>query len=128
MNFVMESGPWMVAGKPLVVHKWDIRVSMDKIEAKVLPMWIKICNVPLEAWTRERISALASRFGKPLIIDVVTTNVCKYGVGRLGYARVLVEVDAKKEFCKTIEIVYRNALKKIQCKKSINISLMVNHG
>ncbi|PWA38338.1 ATPase, F1/V1/A1 complex, alpha/beta subunit, Zinc knuckle CX2CX4HX4C [Artemisia annua] len=44
---------------------------------------------------------------KPLIMDEVTTNVCKTGMGRLGFAGVLVEISAKKQFKDVIEIAYR---------------------
>ncbi|GKE09151.1 hypothetical protein Tco_1412702 [Tanacetum coccineum] len=47
---------------------------------------------PWMAWTSKGISALAIRIGKPLIMDAITANMCKFGMGRIGYARVLVEV------------------------------------
>nr|GFC58208.1 RNA-directed DNA polymerase, eukaryota, reverse transcriptase zinc-binding domain protein [Tanacetum cinerariifolium] len=42
-----------------------------------------LCNIPLEAWTTSGISALASRLGKPLIMDTITVKICKKGVGRV---------------------------------------------
>ncbi|GJY23868.1 RNA-directed DNA polymerase, eukaryota, reverse transcriptase zinc-binding domain protein [Tanacetum coccineum] len=71
--------------------KWDINVSIDKTEPDKLPLWMRLCNVPLEAWTNKGISALASRIGKPLIMAARTAEMYKLGVGRIGYARVLVE-------------------------------------
>ena len=67
-----------------------------------------MCNLPLEAWTTHGISALASRMGKPLVMDTVTADMCRLGVGRVGYARVMVEVSAKKCLPDVIEMVYRN--------------------
>ncbi|GKD76478.1 ATPase, F1/V1/A1 complex, alpha/beta subunit, partial [Tanacetum coccineum] len=63
LNHVVERGPWM----------------------------IKLSNVPLEAWSNKRISAIASSIGKPVIMDQTTTEMCNKGVRRIGYARVLVE-------------------------------------
>lgn len=40
-------------------------------------------------------------------MDAVTANMCHNGKGRLGYARVLVEFNAKKGLQEKIEIVYR---------------------
>ncbi|PWA79105.1 hypothetical protein CTI12_AA208420 [Artemisia annua] len=111
MNSIKESGPWMM----------DISVCLDKVEPKVLLVSIKMCNVLLETWTKEGISALASICGKPLIMDVVTATNYKYGDGRLGYARVLVEIDASKELPKTNDVVYRNALNEVHCKKSVQV-------
>ncbi|GKE51178.1 zinc knuckle CX2CX4HX4C containing protein [Tanacetum coccineum] len=102
LNFVVDNGPWMVSNIPLVVQKWDINVSIDKTEPDKLPLWMRLCNVPLKAWTNKGISALASRIGKPLIMAARTAEMCKLGVGRIGYARVLVEVDVKKVYLKKL--------------------------
>ena len=69
---------------------------------------MKICNVQLEAWIGYGISALASRVGKPLVMDNVTASMCKSGLGMVGYARVLVEVDANQKLPDDIEFVYKN--------------------
>ncbi|GJR48284.1 RNA-directed DNA polymerase, eukaryota, reverse transcriptase zinc-binding domain protein [Tanacetum coccineum] len=44
---------------------------VDKTEHDNLPLWVKLCNIPLEAWIVNGVSALASRIGRPLIMDVV---------------------------------------------------------
>ncbi|GKB49009.1 RNA-directed DNA polymerase, eukaryota, reverse transcriptase zinc-binding domain protein [Tanacetum coccineum] len=54
-------------------------------------------NPTLEAWSGKGLSVLASRIGTPLIMDTMTTSMCNKGIGILGYARVLVEVNAKKD-------------------------------
>ncbi|PWA43896.1 hypothetical protein CTI12_AA532870 [Artemisia annua] len=46
--------------------------------------------------------------GTPLIMDAMTTKMCTQGVGRLGYARVLVEADANKGLNDTIEVLYKS--------------------
>ncbi|GJY81936.1 RNA-directed DNA polymerase, eukaryota, reverse transcriptase zinc-binding domain protein [Tanacetum coccineum] len=119
IDFIVNNGPWMVKNKPLIVQQWDINMYLDKREPEKIPLWIKMCNVPLEAWTVNGISALASRVGKPLVMDNVTASMCKVGVGRIGFARVLVEVDAKKALSSEIEMVYKNSLKEVVCKNSV---------
>ena len=69
--------------------------------------WIKLLNVPLEAWSVKGISTLASCLGKPIIMDEITTKMRMTGVGRLGYARLLVEINAEQNFKNVIEVVYR---------------------
>ncbi|GJU58168.1 reverse transcriptase domain, reverse transcriptase zinc-binding domain protein [Tanacetum coccineum] len=88
--------PWLVNRKPLVVQKWDPDMNIIKSEPKSIPMWVKMYNVPLEAWNVKGIRSIASRVGKPVMMHQVTVNICHSGVARLGYARVLVEIDAKK--------------------------------
>ncbi|GJY63848.1 hypothetical protein Tco_0465308, partial [Tanacetum coccineum] len=49
-----------------------------------------------EAWNNKGISKLACNIGKPFVMDAMTASMCSYGRGRLGYARVLIKVNAKK--------------------------------
>ncbi|GJY17725.1 G-type lectin S-receptor-like serine/threonine-protein kinase [Tanacetum coccineum] len=95
---VIESGPWIVNSKPMVVQKWDPSVNLDKKEPTTLPLWIKMMSPPLEAWSNKGMSALASRIGSRLIIDAMTTRMCTQGIGSLGYARMLVEAKVGKVF------------------------------
>ncbi|GKA05184.1 RNA-directed DNA polymerase, eukaryota, reverse transcriptase zinc-binding domain protein [Tanacetum coccineum] len=92
----------------MVVQKWCIDMCLDKAEPKKIPVWVKMINVPMEAWSVKGISALASSIGKPAIMDETTTEMCVTGVGRMGYARVLVEVDAEKCIKDKIEVMYRS--------------------
>ncbi|PWA49443.1 hypothetical protein CTI12_AA482340 [Artemisia annua] len=85
----------MVGGRPLIVHKWNPDVSFEKKEPESVPLWIKMYDIPLEAWTVQGISTLASYLGKPIMMDDMTAQMCQYGKGRIGYGRVLVEVQAK---------------------------------
>nr|GEZ26176.1 hypothetical protein [Tanacetum cinerariifolium] len=96
LQFVLENRPWLINGKALLVQKWQLDVCIKKTEPSKLPLWVKLLNVPLEAWTQKGISALASGVGKPIIMDALTTEICHSGKGKLGYARVLVEPDLCK--------------------------------
>ncbi|GKB64760.1 RNA-directed DNA polymerase, eukaryota, reverse transcriptase zinc-binding domain protein [Tanacetum coccineum] len=106
MNHVLENRPWMVNNKPMFIQKWDTSIIMDRKEPKALPLWVKLHSVPIEAWTVNGISAIASSLGKPLIMDKTTTKMCNEGRGRFSYARVLIEVQAEKEFKEKVEICY----------------------
>ncbi|GJV20381.1 RNA-directed DNA polymerase, eukaryota, reverse transcriptase zinc-binding domain protein [Tanacetum coccineum] len=64
---VINNGPWMVKNKHVVVQKWSIDMCIDKAETKQLPVWVKIMNVPMKAWSVKGISALASSIGKPIV-------------------------------------------------------------
>ncbi|GKD77149.1 zinc knuckle CX2CX4HX4C containing protein [Tanacetum coccineum] len=119
LELISNNGPWIVKNKPLIVQKWDINVNLDKTDPDTIPLWVKIYNVPLEAWTVKGISALASRVGKPLVMDSVTASMCNLVVERTGFARVLVEVKANKALPSEIEIVYKNKAKEEICKKSV---------
>ncbi|GJR95970.1 zinc knuckle CX2CX4HX4C containing protein [Tanacetum coccineum] len=49
LNEVVSKSPWLVNGKPLLVYRWDPCIGLDKIEPSVLPVWVKLQNMPMEA-------------------------------------------------------------------------------
>ncbi|XP_071719143.1 uncharacterized protein [Rutidosis leptorrhynchoides] len=98
MNEVIDKGPWIVNGKPLFVDKWSPDINIEKVEPTKLPMWVKLANVPLEAWSPKGLSTIASKLGTPLGMDNMTNSMCHKGVGRVGYARVMMEVEAAKGY------------------------------
>nr|GEU85081.1 hypothetical protein [Tanacetum cinerariifolium] len=108
MNVVANQSPWMVNSMPLMVYKWDPNIGMKKVEHTKLPIWVKLTEVLMEAWTTKGISAIRSSIGRPLIMDNMTTYVCKNGVGRTEYARVLVETDASKGLKELVKLQYRD--------------------
>ncbi|GJT80579.1 disease resistance TIR-NBS-LRR class family protein [Tanacetum coccineum] len=118
---VIENGPWMVNGKPMFVQKWDPTVCLDKAEPKKLPVWVKFRKLPLEAWSTKGLSAIASRLGTPLIMDQITTQMCNLGNGRVGFARVLIEVEACKGLPDQVEIIYKNKENEITGKKRVKV-------
>ncbi|GJX66899.1 RNA-directed DNA polymerase, eukaryota, reverse transcriptase zinc-binding domain protein [Tanacetum coccineum] len=121
MNYVIDQSPWMVNGKPLVVQKWDPDVCFEKTEPCKLPIWVKHVNVPLEAWSVRGISAIASRLGKPIMMDKITAAMCHNGSGRAGFARILVEMEARKGIQDQIEIVYKDALNYTKTTKFVKV-------
>ncbi|PWA39134.1 ATPase, F1/V1/A1 complex, alpha/beta subunit, Zinc knuckle CX2CX4HX4C [Artemisia annua] len=121
LNNVIDKGPWMVQNKHLFIQKWSPEMGMQKIEPKKVPVWVKMSNVPLEAWSLKGISALASSLGKPMVMDNMTAAMCYKGVGNLDYARVLVEIDAEKEIKHEIEVQYRDMENKVKGTKKISV-------
>ncbi|GJU13898.1 hypothetical protein Tco_1136294 [Tanacetum coccineum] len=47
---------------------------------------------------------ILTRLGRPVMMDYVTTKMCNQDIGRLRYARVLIEVEAKKGLPESIDI------------------------
>ncbi|GJT01521.1 zinc knuckle CX2CX4HX4C containing protein [Tanacetum coccineum] len=104
---VIENGPWLVDQKPLFVQRWVAGICLEKLEPSRIPLWVKIFNVPLEAWNKEGISRIASRIGTPIIMDKVTTSVFERGYGRASFARVLIKVNAAEGIVDNVEIWYK---------------------
>nr|GEX17601.1 hypothetical protein [Tanacetum cinerariifolium] len=114
MMEVVDKSPWMVNNKPLIVQKWNPSLGLEKVEPVV---WIKLFNMPMKAWNNDGISAIASGIGKPKIMDSMTSYVCKSKMGRTEYARVLVEIEAKKGFKNEVVIQYRDKEKNVKGTK-----------
>ncbi|GJZ49115.1 zinc knuckle CX2CX4HX4C containing protein [Tanacetum coccineum] len=104
MQAIIDKGLWMVNNRPLIMQKWNLEIGMQKAEHCKLPVWVRMTDVPLEAWSTDGISALASSLGIPLIMDAITASMCHSGMGRTDFARVLIEMDANKEFKSVIEV------------------------
>nr|GEY21840.1 hypothetical protein [Tanacetum cinerariifolium] len=92
----------------IVKKKWSLDVCVEKAEPDRIPVWVKLFNIPLEAWSVKGISALASRLGKPLVMDDMTANMCHNGIGRSAFVRVLMEIKADKGFKDLTEIKYKD--------------------
>ncbi|GKC32324.1 RNA-directed DNA polymerase, eukaryota, reverse transcriptase zinc-binding domain protein [Tanacetum coccineum] len=121
----ISEGRLMVEMDPLIEEgskkwgltvRWVAGICLNKPEPTRLPLWVKIFNVPLEAWNVEGISRIASRIGTPIIMDKLTTAMCQKGYGRASFARVLIEVDAAKGIVDTVEIWYRGLNRKMELK------------
>ncbi|PWA51529.1 hypothetical protein CTI12_AA462710 [Artemisia annua] len=59
--------------------------------------------------------------GNPLIMDQTTANICMHGIGRTEYARVLIEMDAKKEFKESVELQYRDGNQQVKGSKIVKV-------
>nr|GEX67630.1 hypothetical protein [Tanacetum cinerariifolium] len=121
MNQIIDQSSWLVNGKPLIVQKWDPDTIITKESPCKIPIWIRLLNIPLEAWSTKGISAISNRLGRPIKIDQMTVDMCKAGSGRLGYARVLVEINAEDNFLNKIKISYVDDMMKVKRTKWVKV-------
>ena len=89
---------------------------MERPEPSKVPIWVKLMNVPLEAWNVQGISRIASGVGNPIIIDRITTSMCEKAYGRASFARVLIEVDAASDLVESVEVCYESLGKSMDLK------------
>jgi hypothetical protein len=99
---VLESKLWDVANKPLILRKWTPGMQVMKLTLSSVPVWVKLLHLPIEFWTPTCLGHVASGVGKPLYADKRTEEQ-----KRLGFARVLVEIDTNSECSK--EVLIRRA-------------------
>ena len=100
---VLEGGPWYVAGKPLILQQWTPHLSIEKNKVFRVPVWVCFYNVPLEYWNQQGLSYIASMIGKPIQVDRMTAIR-----GRITYARICIEVDAKDDWITSFDLEAAN--------------------
>ncbi|KAL0453174.1 UNVERIFIED_CONTAM: hypothetical protein Slati_1295500 [Sesamum latifolium] len=100
MEEVIEGGPWLFQGHPIVLQKWEPSMVLRKLKHTQVPVWIKLRHLPVELWTTDGLSTVASGVGKPLYPDAITC-ACT----RLDFARVCVMLDISSTLPKHIVIM-----------------------
>ncbi|XP_071687999.1 uncharacterized protein [Rutidosis leptorrhynchoides] len=92
---VMEGGPWMIRNSPIILNTWSPDVSLSKEDLTRAPIWVKLFDIPLAAYTEVGLSVIASKIGKPIMLDSYTTTMCVESWGRPNFARAMIEVGAE---------------------------------
>ncbi|KAL2235621.1 UNVERIFIED_CONTAM: hypothetical protein Sindi_1294300 [Sesamum indicum] len=77
--------------------------GMRKLQHTQVPIRIKLRHLPMEFWTTEGLSTVASGVGKPLYPNAIT-RACT----RLDFARVCVIIDVKQKLNKHIIVMAPN--------------------
>lgn len=99
-NKVLEGGPYFFSRRYLVLKEWERMLAPSTEHPSTIPVWVKIHKLPLECWTEEGLSRIASKIGKPLHVDVATA-----GQQRIAFARVCIEIGADYELPSTISVL-----------------------
>ena len=92
-DWVMNAGPWHLAGRPFILRAWKPGMDMLNIQLSSIPIWVRFYNIPLEYWTSTCLGHITSTVGIPLHLDPLTENQTK-----LSFARICVEVGVDCEF------------------------------
>ncbi|GJS84291.1 retrovirus-related pol polyprotein from transposon TNT 1-94 [Tanacetum coccineum] len=94
MDQVLEKGPWLIRKSPIILNKWTASVSLKKGEVTKVPVWVKLYNVPVLAYSEDGLSLIATQIGKPIMLDAFTSSMCVESWGRISFARALIEISA----------------------------------
>ncbi|XP_022003171.1 uncharacterized protein LOC110900594 [Helianthus annuus] len=108
MDQVLQDGPWLIRNIPLFLKQWSPNTELKKEELKKIPVWVKMHDVPLAAYTEDGLSLIASKIGNPMVLDNETTKMCMDSWGRSGFARAIIELDAEKELKDSVTVAIPN--------------------
>ncbi|GJU81524.1 zinc knuckle CX2CX4HX4C containing protein [Tanacetum coccineum] len=59
MERVLENGPWLVILVPLILNIWSPNIILKKDEITLAPVWVKLHNVPIVAYSETGLTAKA---------------------------------------------------------------------
>ncbi|GKA67840.1 hypothetical protein Tco_0767757 [Tanacetum coccineum] len=65
------------------------------------PVWVKFHNVHIGGFLEVGMSLIASKLGKPIMMDAYTSYLCLNPWGRNSYAWVLIEISSDCKFVKS---------------------------
>ena len=96
---ILEGGPWIIAGRYLVLRWWTQGMPMVKDALTTIPVWVQLYGIPLEYWSAKGMSYIGSVVGAPLYADAPTEQGT-----RLKFARLCIEIDASKPLTEELYI------------------------
>ncbi|GAV70483.1 DUF4283 domain-containing protein, partial [Cephalotus follicularis] len=98
-DWILDNSPWDVWGVHLALRLWERDPSLINSGFTKISVWVKLMNIPMEYWTTQGLSLLASVLGSPLHMDPATE--VKH---MIRFARVCVEMKADKVFPDVIKV------------------------
>ncbi|KAK1257253.1 hypothetical protein QJS04_geneDACA024589 [Acorus gramineus] len=113
LNKVIEGGPWLMGGRPIVLRQWHRGMQMEMERLETIPIWIRFPQLPLHLWGKRMLSKLSSVIGVPLNMDLATANHT-----RIEYARICVEISAHSTLPEYSRLIEDGVFKeiKVACK------------
>ncbi|GJU42757.1 hypothetical protein Tco_1195714 [Tanacetum coccineum] len=105
MERVLENGSWLIRLVPLILNIWSPNTILKKDEITSAPVWVKLHNVLIVAYSETGLSLITKKMGRPLMLDTYTSDMCLNPWGRNSYARALIEVSAANALLDSIVVI-----------------------
>lgn len=96
---MLNGGPYFVFGRLLLLKIRPFCFEFDKDCFSSMPNWVNLPDLPLECWSPDALSKIATKIGTPITTDRLTATM-----ENMSYARVLVEVDVLKELIRSVHL------------------------
>ncbi|XP_074291288.1 uncharacterized protein LOC141618066 [Silene latifolia] len=92
----------MFDNKPIVVKLWTESCRLLKERVQFVPIWLRLCGLPLKFWSKSSLEKLAGLIGKFVKRDGAIEDKT-----RLGYARLLGKVEIGQNFPDKLHFKYK---------------------
>nr|XP_009759342.1 PREDICTED: uncharacterized protein LOC104211900 [Nicotiana sylvestris] len=96
---VLYSGPHTVNNRPIIMKSWSTNFNLHDEILKIIPLWVRFPNLPLNCWSMKALSKLGSALGNPIY-----AYECTIGSIRISYVRMLIEMDVTKPLPRTVKL------------------------
>lgn len=99
---------WSFSRAPLILQQWNPKMRLGDMKPEKVVVWVRFGLMEMEFWSTKILSKLASYIGVPQQSDLLTVTQ-----GRLGFARVLVEVEVNGDLPESVPLIstrYGNSL------------------
>ncbi|GJZ08090.1 reverse transcriptase domain-containing protein [Tanacetum coccineum] len=97
---ILEGGPWFIRSMSICLNIWSADTKLKREDITRVPVWAKIHNVHVVAFSETGLSLITTQLGRPLMLDACTSDMYLNPWGRNTYARVLVELSSE---CAVVE-------------------------
>nr|GEW43262.1 hypothetical protein [Tanacetum cinerariifolium] len=111
LDAIFENGTWFIRNNPLILKKWHSNENILKEDVSNVPVWVKLYGVPITAFNKDGLSAIATKLSTPLMIDSYTSDMCVQSwampkITREGHytCNVYVEYEWKPLRCSSCKI------------------------
>ncbi|KAG5583273.1 hypothetical protein H5410_053900 [Solanum commersonii] len=98
-----RSGPYTLNYKPIVLKAWTASFNFEEEFPTEIPLWVKFPKLPLNCWSGNSLSRIASQAGTPIYADECTAKQT-----RISFARMLIEVNLTKPLPHDIAVMDPN--------------------
>nr|GEU33357.1 zinc knuckle CX2CX4HX4C [Tanacetum cinerariifolium] len=89
---------------PRKVVEKSMDTSLIKEKLIIIPIWVKLHDVPLQVFEEDGISLISTFIGKPVMLNSYTSFMCNDSWGRSSFARCLIEVDSEADLVDVVTI------------------------
>ncbi|GJT00878.1 zinc knuckle CX2CX4HX4C containing protein [Tanacetum coccineum] len=104
MEKVLESDPWRIQLVLFVLKIWKPNTLNLKENVSCVPLWVKMHNVPIVAYSKVGLDLIFAKVGKLMRLDAHINFICLNSWGRSEYARALVEVSAEVPLVDSVDL------------------------
>ncbi|GKD18267.1 alpha/beta hydrolases superfamily protein, partial [Tanacetum coccineum] len=120
MDSMLENGLWLIRNVQLILKKWTPGANIINEDVCNIPVWVKFHDIPKTIFTDDGLSALATKFGNPLMLDSYTTAMCTDSWGRANECIKKIESDVLHNLKKPTQ-----AIRGIQVTKATNATTSI---